>query len=128
MFFAVFAFFAFFVIGATGADARIDPRTIVDLERALQSDPENLVLAADYRQLADRRARLRSADSTCSRSWRSRKDSGPNVQISLALAVRRQGADVRRHPASLPRSRRDRRADRGHRATADAAGRTTCVA
>jgi len=77
MFFAVFAFFAFFVIGATGADARIDPRTIVDLERALQSDPENLVLAADYRQLAIA-ARDFDRPIDVLEKLAKRKNSGPN--------------------------------------------------
>ena len=85
MFFAVFAFFAFFVAGATGADARIDPRTIVELERALQDDPENLLLAADYRQLA---IAARDFDRPIGvlEKLAKRKGSGANVQISLALA------------------------------------------
>jgi len=55
------------------------------LEQAVAADPENLKLAADYRQLA-------IADRTFDRSidflekLTKRKESGPNVFISLALA------------------------------------------
>ena len=60
-------------------------RAIDTLEQAVAADPENLKLAADYRQLA-------IADQTFDRSidflekLTKRKDSGPNVFISLALA------------------------------------------
>ena len=85
IFFAVFAFFAFFVAGATVADAWSDSRTIVDLEHALQNDPENLQLAADYRQLA---IPARDFDRPIGvlEKLAKQKGSGPNVQISLALA------------------------------------------
>jgi tetratricopeptide (TPR) repeat protein len=65
--------------GATSA------RPIDLLEQAVAADPENLKLAADYRQLA-------IADRTFDRSidflekLAKRKQSGPNIQISLALA------------------------------------------
>jgi tetratricopeptide (TPR) repeat protein len=85
MFFAVFVLFAFFVAGATVADARNDSRTIGELERALQSDPENLLIAADYRQLA---IAARDFDRPIGvlEKLAKQKGSGPNVQISLALA------------------------------------------
>jgi hypothetical protein len=55
------------------------------LEHAVAADPENLRLAADYRQLA-----IASADFNRSidflEALAKRKDSGPNVQVSLALA------------------------------------------
>ena len=52
---------------------------------ALQNDPENLLLAADYRQLA---IAARDFDRPIGvlEKLAKRKDSGPNVQISLALA------------------------------------------
>jgi tetratricopeptide (TPR) repeat protein len=62
-----------------------DSRTIVDLERALQNDPENLALAADYRQLAIA-ARDFDRPIDVLEKLAKRKGSGPNVQISLALA------------------------------------------
>jgi len=85
MFFAVFALFAFFAADATVADARIDSRSLVDLERALQNDPENLLIAADYRQLA---IAARDFDRPIGvlEKLAKQKGSGPNVQISLALA------------------------------------------
>jgi tetratricopeptide (TPR) repeat protein len=85
IFFAVFAFFAFFVAGATVADAWSDSRTIVDLEHALQNDPENLQLAADYRQ---RTIAARDFDRPIGvlEKLAKQKGGGPNVQISLALA------------------------------------------
>jgi tetratricopeptide (TPR) repeat protein len=85
MFFAVFAFCAFFVASATVADAGSDSRTTVELERALQNDPENLLLAADFRQLA---IAARDFDRPIGvlEKLAKRKGSGPNVQISLALA------------------------------------------
>jgi tetratricopeptide (TPR) repeat protein len=66
---------------STGSDSR----TIVELERTLQNDPENLLLAADYRQLA---IAARDFDRPIGvlEKLAKRKDSGPNVQISLALA------------------------------------------
>lgn len=55
------------------------------LERALASDPENLRLAADYRQLAVAASAFdRSIDFL--EKLAARKDSGPHVYISLALA------------------------------------------
>ena len=85
IFFAVFAFLAFFVAGATVADAWSDSRTIVDLEHALQNDPENLQLAADYRQRA---IAARDFDRPIGvlEKLAKQKGGGPNVQISLALA------------------------------------------
>ncbi len=67
------------------AAAAAPPRGIDDLEQAVASDPENLPLAAEYRQQA-------IADGAFDRSidflekLAKRKESGPNVQISLALA------------------------------------------
>lgn len=62
-----------------------DSRSLVELERALQHDPENLRLAADYRQLA---IAARDFDRPIGvlEKLAKRKGSGPNVQISLALA------------------------------------------
>jgi tetratricopeptide (TPR) repeat protein len=85
MFFAMFAFLAFFVAAATVADAGRDMRSLVEIERAVQSDPENLQLAADYRQLA---IPARDFDRPIGvlEKLAKQKGSGPNVQISLALA------------------------------------------
>jgi tetratricopeptide (TPR) repeat protein len=85
LFFAIFAFFAFFVAAATVADAGRDMRSLVEIERAVQSDPENLQLAADYRQLA---IPARDFDRPIGvlEKLAKQKGSGPNVQISLALA------------------------------------------
>ena len=60
--------------------------TVLDtLERAVSSDPENLTLAADYRQrIIAVSAFDRSIDLF--EKLAKRKDSGPHVQISLALA------------------------------------------
>ena len=56
------------------------------LERAIAGDPENLSLAADYRQQAIAAAAFdRSIDFL--EKLAKRKDSGPNVQISLAFAL-----------------------------------------
>jgi tetratricopeptide (TPR) repeat protein len=67
------------------AAARNDPRPIEAVERAVLADPENLRLAAYYRQLA-----IASKDFdrpiAVFEQLAKRKRSGPNVQISLALA------------------------------------------
>jgi tetratricopeptide (TPR) repeat protein len=62
-----------------------DGHSIDQLERAVQSDPENLLLAADYRQLA---IAARDFDRPIGvlEKLAKRKGSGPNVQVSLALA------------------------------------------
>jgi len=75
------AVFAFFV-----ARTRSDSRTIDELERAVLKDPENLLLAADYRQLA---IAARDFDRPIGvlEKLAKRKGSGANVQISLALAL-----------------------------------------
>ena len=85
MFFAVFPFLALFVAGATVLDAGSDMRSLVEIERAVQSDPENLQLAAEYRQLA---IPARDFDRPIGvlEKLAKQKGSGPNVQISLALA------------------------------------------
>jgi len=85
LFFAIFAFFAFFVAAATVADAGSDMRSLVEIERAVQSDPENLQLAAEYRQLA---IPARDFDRPIGvlEKLAKQKGSGPNVHISLALA------------------------------------------
>lgn len=63
--------------------ARADQMTA--LERALATDPENLVTAAEYRQLAIAAANFdRPIDFL--ESLAKRKTTGPNVHISLALA------------------------------------------
>jgi tetratricopeptide (TPR) repeat protein len=69
-----------------GAQATpIDGAQMDTLERAVAAEPENLKLAADYRQLAIGAATYdRSIDLF--EKLAKRKDSGPNVYISLALA------------------------------------------
>jgi hypothetical protein len=66
-------------VAATAAD------TIDSLERALAGDPENLRIAADYRQLA---IAAKDFDRPIDflEKLAKRKEAGPNVQISLALA------------------------------------------
>jgi tetratricopeptide (TPR) repeat protein len=72
-------------LACAAAPAGAAGRPIDALERAVAADPENLKLAADYRQLA-------IADKTFDRSidflekLAKRRESGPNIQISLALA------------------------------------------
>jgi tetratricopeptide (TPR) repeat protein len=63
-----------------------ESRTIEELERAVLNDPENLLLAADYRQVA---IAARDFDRPIGvlEKLAKRKGSGPNVQISLALAL-----------------------------------------
>jgi tetratricopeptide (TPR) repeat protein len=66
-----------------GADPRVRP--VVDLEEAVQRDPENLKLAAEYRQLVIASGNFdRSIDVL--QKLAKRQGSGPNVHISLALA------------------------------------------
>jgi tetratricopeptide (TPR) repeat protein len=62
-----------------------DGHSIDQIERAVQSDPENLMLAAEYRQLA---IAARDFDRPIGvlEKLVKQKGSGPNVQISLALA------------------------------------------
>ncbi|PYQ73364.1 MAG: hypothetical protein DMG01_22600, partial [Acidobacteria bacterium] len=58
---------------------------LTDLERAIAADPENLALAADYRQLTIAAGQFdRSIDFLDKLA--KRKGSGPNVRVSLALA------------------------------------------
>ena len=58
---------------------------LTDLERAIAADPENLALAAGYRQLAIGAGQFdRSIDFLAKLAQR--KGSGPNVRVSLALA------------------------------------------
>ena len=59
--------------------------TIDALEQAVAADPENLELAADYRQLAIAAAAVDRSIGVLDKLAK-RKGSGPNVQISLALA------------------------------------------
>jgi len=60
-------------------------RRLQTFEQALAADPENLRLAADYRKLTlDAGLFDRAIDVL--RALAKRKDSGPNVEISLALA------------------------------------------
>jgi tetratricopeptide (TPR) repeat protein len=70
------------VVGAAAGD---DSPAIDVLERGVRADPENLKLAADYRQLA-----IASGDFDrpigVLEKLAKRKGSGPNVLISLALA------------------------------------------
>jgi tetratricopeptide (TPR) repeat protein len=73
------------VVVVAAAVSGVDSRTIDELERGVLADPENLKLAADYRQLA-----IASGDFDrpigVLEKLAKRKGSGPNVQISLALA------------------------------------------
>src|SRR6267143_1830508 len=70
--------------GVVGADPRVRPG-LSDLEQALQRDPENLALAAEYRQLVIASGDFdRSVDAL--EQLAKRKGSGPNIYISLALA------------------------------------------
>jgi tetratricopeptide (TPR) repeat protein len=65
------------------ADA-VSPQ-LLQLERAIEADPEDLKLSADYRQAAIAAQRFdRSIDFF--EKLAKRKGSGPNVEISLALA------------------------------------------
>lgn len=67
-------------------DARADRvPTIEQLEQAVAADPENLRLAADYRQLAIAGKTFDRSIDFLDRLAR-RKGSGPNIHISLALA------------------------------------------
>ena len=62
-----------------------DSRTIDALERGVVADPENLKLAADYRQQAIVAGDFDRPIGVLEKLAK-RKGSGPNVQISLALA------------------------------------------
>jgi hypothetical protein len=66
---------------STGSDSH----TIVDLEHAVQNDPENLSLAAEYRQVAIAAHDFDRPIGMLEKLAK-QKGSGPNVQISLALA------------------------------------------
>jgi hypothetical protein len=75
------------VAGAIAIQVRpaAQSQQLADLEGAVAADPENLKLAADYRQAAiAAKAFDRSIDFLGKLAGR--KGSGPNVQISLALA------------------------------------------
>jgi tetratricopeptide (TPR) repeat protein len=67
------------------ATAENGGRTVDALERAVAGDPENLQLAADYRQRAIAASDFDRPIRVLEKLAR-RKDSGPNIQISLALA------------------------------------------
>ena len=70
---------------AAYAAGAASPRPIEELERAVAAEPENLGTAADYRQVAiAERSFDRAIDFLDKLA--SRKDSGPNIHISLALA------------------------------------------
>ncbi len=79
-------------VPAAVASGQADPgshaqreRDLQTFERALAADPENLKLAADYRKLTlDAGLFDRAIDVL--RALAKRKGSGPNVEISLALA------------------------------------------
>jgi tetratricopeptide (TPR) repeat protein len=69
----------------TAAPDPATPVTLEALERAVTADPENLRVAADYRQLAIAGTRFdRSIDFF--KKLANRRGSGPNIKISLALA------------------------------------------
>jgi len=65
------------------ADLRVD--RLQELERAVATDPENLELAAEYRQMTMASGQVDRATDFLRKLAR-RNNSGPNVQISLALA------------------------------------------
>ena len=68
----------------SGSEAPIATR-LNDLERAVAADPENLALAASYRQLTIAAGQFdRSIDFLGNLA--KQKGSGPNVRVSLALA------------------------------------------
>ena len=83
--FTLAALIACAVVVVAAAVSGGDSRSIDELERGVLADPENLKLAADYRQLA-----IASGDFDrpigVLEKLAKRKGSGPNVQISLALA------------------------------------------
>jgi tetratricopeptide (TPR) repeat protein len=66
----------------------VDPATLARFQRyeqAIAADPENLTLAAEYRQLAIQTAQFDRSIDFLDR-LADKKGSGPNIQISLALA------------------------------------------
>ena len=65
------------------ADLRVD--RLQELERAIATDPENLELAAEYRQMTMASGQVDRATDFLRKLAR-QNNSGPNVQISLALA------------------------------------------
>src|SRR4051812_30100678 len=67
------------------ASAHDGPHAIDELERAVQAAPEDLKLAADYRQLAIAANDFDRPIGVLEKLAK-RKGSGPNIQISLALA------------------------------------------
>lgn len=80
----VFTLWLLLSAAAPASDAALRTR-VETLEAAVQQDPENLHLAADYRELI-----IEAADFDRSirifEKLAARRDSGPNVHISLALA------------------------------------------
>jgi tetratricopeptide (TPR) repeat protein len=70
--------------GATTTDFSLAAR-IETLERVVSQEPENLRAAAEYRQLVIAAGKFDRSIDFLEKLAR-RKDSGPNVQISLALA------------------------------------------
>jgi len=74
------------IIVCLGVAATADGRRTIDaLEQSVLSDPENLKLAADYRQLAIAGREFDRSIGVFEKLAK-RKGSGPNVQVSLALA------------------------------------------
>lgn len=70
---------------ADGQTPAVDRARIDLLERAVSADPENLKVAADYRQLVIAAGTFDRSIDLFERLAKG-KDGGPNVQISLALA------------------------------------------
>src|SRR5574341_1116556 len=71
-------------VSAAAAETPIAAR-LHDFEQAVAGDPENLQVAADYRQLTIAAGQFdRSIDFL--EQLAKRKGSGPNVRMSLALA------------------------------------------
>jgi len=84
-FVTLFAIASSLLLSAGPAIAAERVETLATLEQAVSADPENLKLAADYRQLA---IAMRQFDRSIDlfEKLAKRKERGPNVLISLALA------------------------------------------
>ena len=70
---------------AVAQDPASDPQRLAALERTVAADPENLALAAGYRQAMIARREFDRSIAFFEKLAK-QKGSGPNVQISLALA------------------------------------------
>src|SRR5438309_10840334 len=73
------------VLMPVGTGAQAPSPTLDTLERAVAAAPENLRLAAEYRQLAISSAKFDRSIAFLEK-LADRSGSGPNIKISLALA------------------------------------------